>query len=198
MALLGALVLAGAVWLWLGSSVSRRMRGLDARTRPMRESTITQQHSKAQREHELSALAQAPVLADLLSAAVTAGASITEAIEVLVTVLDDPVRSQLEKVRVSLSLGGFPSVAWAELLDDEAFAPIASSVIRSAHTGAPIGVVLDAAATDLRRSHRAQVEVAARSAGVRSVAPLALCFLPAYLLVGVVPVVAGFARALFA
>jgi hypothetical protein len=36
---------------------------------------------------------------------------------------------------------------------------------------------------------------AARSAGVRAVAPLGLCFLPAFVLVGVVPTVVGLATA---
>jgi hypothetical protein len=41
------------------------------------------------------------------------------------------------------------------------------------------------------------VQAAARAAGVRVVAPLALCFLPAYLVIGVVPIVASLARGLF-
>jgi len=49
----------------------------------------------------------------------------------------------------------------------------------------------------VRLASTAALEARARAAGVRSVAPLALCFLPAYLLVGVVPVVAGFAGDLF-
>jgi len=53
--------------------------------------------------------------------------------------------------------------------------------------------VLETAAADARHANRAEVEMRARSAGVRAVAPLALCYLPAYLLVGVVPIVAGFA-----
>jgi hypothetical protein len=41
------------------------------------------------------------------------------------------------------------------------------------------------------------VEVAARSAGVRSVAPLAACYLPAFILLGIVPVVASMATDMF-
>jgi hypothetical protein len=40
------------------------------------------------------------------------------------------------------------------------------------------------------------VEVAARTAGVRAVIPLVACFLPAFILLGVVPVVAGLANEL--
>jgi len=136
-------------------------------------------------------------VADLLSAAVAAGASVQDAIDVVIPAIDEPVRSRLEGVRASIELGAPTTIAWAEMLDDEALAPIAGAVIRSAQTGSAISTVLDAAAVDMRQAHRSQVEVAARSAGVRAVAPLALCFLPAYLLVGVVPVIAGFAESLF-
>ncbi len=69
-------------------------------------------------------------------------------------------------------------------------------VVRLASTAA-LEVQVAPAAAALRKTHVAAVEARARAAGVRSVAPLALCFLPAYLLVGVVPVVAGFAGDLF-
>ena len=133
-----------------------------------------------------------------MSAAISAGASVQDALTVVTSTVDEPLRSRLNSVRASVALGAPQTVAWAQLLDDDALAPIASAVIRSAQTGSTISIVLDAAAVDMRHAHRAQVEVAARSAGVRSVAPLALCFLPAFLLVGVVPVIAGFATALFA
>ena len=45
----------------------------------------------------------------------------------------------------------------------------------------------------MRRDRQRAVEVAAQAAGVRAVAPLAACFLPAFLLLGVVPVVASLA-----
>jgi hypothetical protein len=49
-------------------------------------------------------------------------------------------------------------------------------------------------AGDLRRRRRAAAEQRARSVGVRAAAPLGLCFLPAFVLIGVVPsVVSAFA-----
>ena len=63
-------------------------------------------------------------------------------------------------------------------------------------TGAPLSSVLARIAEDMRRDRQVAVEVAARSAGVKAVAPLAACFLPAFLLLGVVPVVAALASSL--
>ena len=42
-----------------------------------------------------------------------------------------------------------------------------------------------------RQERHGQVEAAARRVGVRSVMPLMLCFIPAFLLLGVVPTVAS-------
>ena len=202
MGLIAACFVAGSVWLFLGSRAGTRLRALDAvehRGPSASSPGVRVRRSRAQREQtRLGLLAQAPVLADLMSAAISAGASVQDALTVVTSTVDEPLRSRLNSVRASVALGAPQTVAWAQLLDDDALAPIASAVIRSAQTGSTISIVLDAAAVDMRHAHRAQVEVAARSAGVRSVAPLALCFLPAFLLVGVVPVIAGFATALFA
>ena len=46
-------------------------------------------------------------------------------------------------------------------------------------------------AVDLRRGARARVEARARAVGVRAALPLGLCLLPAFVLLGVVPLVAG-------
>lgn len=199
MVLLGSISIALALWVWLSSRAPSRLYALASVDGQAESASVTSipQHRGHRMETRLQTVAQAPVVADLLSASVAAGASVPDALDVVIAVIDEPVRGRLESVRASLQLGAPATIAWADLLDDDALAPIAGAIIRSARTGASIASVLDAAAVDMRQAHRAQVEVAARSAGVRSVAPLALCFLPAYLLVGVVPVVAGFAQSLF-
>ncbi|MDB9921395.1 hypothetical protein OAD85_06490 [Actinomycetota bacterium] len=45
----------------------------------------------------------------------------------------------------------------------------------------------------MRREHRSRVEVAARTAGVKAVIPLALCFLPGFFALGVIRIVASLA-----
>ena len=49
-------------------------------------------------------------------------------------------------------------------------------------------------AEDLRRAARADVETRARAVGVKAAVPLGVCLLPAFVLVGVVPLVAGSRR----
>ncbi|MCW2777557.1 MAG: hypothetical protein JWN17_1282, partial [Frankiales bacterium] len=53
-------------------------------------------------------------------------------------------------------------------------------------------------AADARAEARSAAEQRARRAGVLAVAPLGLCFLPAFVLLGVVPVVVGLAGPLLA
>lgn len=187
MTLAAAVLLMGAVWIGLGSGVSPRLSGLAPSLRA--DPTVPAPDAAP----IVAPALQAPMVADLLAAALSAGAPMSVALQVTVDATDDPSRSVLQRVLAALELGADPSVAWARVFDQPALEPIARAVIRSHHSGAPLADVLETAATDARHAHRAEIETLARSAGVRAVAPLALCYLPAYLLVGVVPVIAGFA-----
>jgi hypothetical protein len=69
---------------------------------------------------------------------------------------------------------------------------------RAAEGGAPVAAAVSRLAADARADARARGEQAARRVGVLAVAPLGLCFLPAFVLLGVVPVIAGLAGPLFA
>ena len=70
-------------------------------------------------------------------------------------------------------------------------------MIRAHHSGAALTDVLVHLADDRRRALRTDAQAAAERAGIAIVLPLGACFLPAFVLVGVVPVVAGFAHALW-
>ncbi|WP_066521888.1 hypothetical protein [Curtobacterium ammoniigenes] len=61
----------------------------------------------------------------------------------------------------------------------------------AARAGVPVGPLLRRSAIDLRRDAAAQYRIAAERLGVRLVMPLGVCVLPAFVLVGVVPMLAG-------
>jgi hypothetical protein len=71
-----------------------------------------------------------------------------------------------------------------------------TAVSRASATGAPLAAAMRELAADERERARWAATEQARVAGVRAVGPLAACFLPAFVLVGVVPVVAGVAGSL--
>ncbi|MDI1289107.1 MAG: type II secretion system F family protein, partial [bacterium] len=133
----------------------------------------------------------------LLAATMAAGSPIRPALAAVCAAIGDPGRASLEPVVAALDLGADPATAWAPLIRDESLGAVAGAVVRSSISGSPLASVLTRIADDLRREHQVFVQVAARAAGVRAVLPLALCFLPAFLLLGVVPVVASLAGGLF-
>jgi hypothetical protein len=70
-------------------------------------------------------------------------------------------------------------------------------VARSQQTGAPLSTLLPRVAEQARAAHRVRAEARIRTAAVRLTAPLGVAFLPAFVLLGVVPVVASWAGLLF-
>jgi hypothetical protein len=91
----------------------------------------------------------------------------------------------------ALRKGVDPEMAWRPLAVDGATAPVAAAALRASRTGAPAAETVAKAARDLWRAaeHAAQSQV--HSAAVRATVPLALCFLPAFVLLGIVPTVIG-------
>jgi pilus assembly protein TadC len=140
------------------------------------------------RERERLA-AQVPLLADLLAATLASGAPLASALRATADAVGDPARSVLAPVVAATALGA--DDPWQPVRANPVLGPLADAATRSARSGAPLATVLAGAAADGRRAHQREVEVAARAAGVRAVLPLAACFLPAFLLVGVVPIVAS-------
>ena len=87
--------------------------------------------------------------------------------------------------------GADPQAAWSALALDDATAPLAAAVIRADRTGAPAATTVSRAARELREAAAAALSAEVRAVGVRATAPLALCFLPAFVCLGVVPTALG-------
>lgn len=137
-----------------------------------------------------------PHVVNLLAAALGSGAAPGEALEVVTTALPGAAVDRLAPVRNRLALGVDPGRAWGTLVGDPELAPLARTWVRAHETGAPVVASMLRLADDLTRSSRAEVESRARSVGVKAAVPLGVCLLPAFLLIGIVPVVAGMVGAL--
>jgi Flp pilus assembly protein TadB len=140
---------------------------------------------------------QIPAALDLLAACLSAGAAPAQALAAVGDAFEGEVGATLSAVARLTTLGAPIETAWSACLHDRRWAPIARAVIRAHYSGAALTDVLAHLALDRRRALRADAEAAAQRAGVRAVLPLGVCFLPAFILVGVVPVVAGFAHTLW-
>jgi pilus assembly protein TadC len=104
----------------------------------------------------------------------------------------------LAPAAASLRLGATPSQALAELADDPATEDLGRLLTRALEGGAAPADVVRRLAADRRAAARAAATEDVQRVGVAVVAPLGLCFLPAFVLLGVVPIVAGVAGRLLA
>ncbi|WP_184756550.1 type II secretion system F family protein [Streptosporangium album] len=147
---------------------------------------------RSRREHGRVA-ADLPLAADLMAACMRAGQPVAGAIDVTVEAIGGPLGDRLAWVSVQLRLGAAPEDTWQALAADRALAPMARAMSRAALSGAPVADVLTRLSDDSRHAARAMSSAAARRVGVQAVAPLGLCFLPAFVFLGIVPVVAGLA-----
>ena len=96
-----------------------------------------------------------------------------------------------------LALGRAGPLAWEELRADQSWARVAADVARAERSGTSLAAVLRVHAEDARQEARDAATKKARTVGVRSVIPLMACFLPAFVLVGVVPIVGSLLGNLF-
>ncbi|HAM23583.1 MAG TPA: hypothetical protein DCQ04_15245 [Actinobacteria bacterium] len=151
--------------------------------------------SRKSRTHRLALEIAAPTVADLMAACLASGASTAAATRATAEAVGGPVSDLLNQCVVQFNLGASPARVWKPLHDEPSLAPIARAILRSADTGAPLTAVLLRVADDLRMIRRAQLDQAAKTVGVKAVGPLGLCFLPAFMLLGVVPLIASLVMA---
>jgi len=141
----------------------------------------------------------APAVLDLLGAALLAGLNPHKAILRIADRAPEVLREDLSLAAAVLRLGGTPAAALRAAADRSGLDELraAASALEAAERwGAPPAEALAARAEALRTRSRLLAEAEAGRAAVRLAFPLVLCFLPAFVLLTVVPTVAGSLRAL--
>ena len=133
---------------------------------------------------------------ELLAACLRAGMPIPVAVRAVAEGLDAPAGQAMRRTAELLALCTDPNQAWQPVLECTATARLASTARRSGCSGIALAESLTRLAADMRASAREQSEVRAQRAGVLIAAPLGLCFLPAFLALGVIPVLIGLAAGL--
>lgn len=131
------------------------------------------------------------LLLDLVAAALAAGAPVPRALSTVADALPGRAGAPLRRAAGALTLGSSWQAAWADA--PPAARAVADALEPTAAAGASPVPLLRAAAAASRRRRRAAGRAAAGRVGVWLVLPLGLCFLPAFLLLGVVPVVLSIA-----
>ncbi|MEV6318013.1 type II secretion system F family protein [Streptomyces sp. NPDC051776] len=139
---------------------------------------------------------QLPLAAELLVACLAAGAGPREAAAAVGTSMGGPVGDGLRRAASELRLGGEPASVWGQLGELPGARGLARCLERSMSTGVPAVEPVSRLAADCRAEEARAATARARRAGVLATAPLGLCFLPAFLTVGVAPVLLGLTNGL--
>jgi pilus assembly protein TadC len=172
---------AGLIGTWWGALV-----GVAAGV--VAERILRRREPARQRQERLAAAADLPLGADLLAAALRAGAPVDGAAAAVADALGGPLGERLRRTARALQLGADPAEAWAHLAGIDGAERLAAAAVRTSASGGALARALGRLADDLRADRAAALEAAAQRAGVLIVLPLGLCFLPAFLLAGLVPV----------
>jgi pilus assembly protein TadC len=130
-----------------------------------------------------------PLALDVVAACLRAGSTGERALEAVAVDLPGPVGDALGEVAGALRAGQPAAVAWERLAALPGGQGLARAAGRSADTGAALAATLERMAVEVRSARAARAQASAGRAGVLMVLPLGLCFLPAFLLAGVAPVV---------
>lgn len=183
----GVLVFVATVTLlgwWPGAPVGLVLSVIAARV-------VGQLETAAERERKRRMLADLPLAIDLMVAALGAGRPQALVLDLVGAAQGGPLGDELSRIGRRLQTSSDPISVWADLRDDPVMAPVARAFARSSRSGASVSRVLARTAQELRREQRARTQEIARSVAVKTAAPLGLCFLPAFVVVGIVPMIIG-------
>jgi pilus assembly protein TadC len=201
------LLVAGGLWLVLPSRRMRRARARLAalgdgrrRRRTFRRrsgpSGLLRGLRRPRRRPRAAEDPRLPLSAELLAACLAAGASPMAAADAVGGSLDGPLGEGLRRAASELRLGGEPSAVWGRLGELPGAAALARQLELADTTGIPAVDAVTHAAAERRSRRVRQAQARIRRAAVYITGPLGLCFLPAFLLLGVAPVVIGLAQSL--
>ena len=143
----------------------------------------------ASRRRRCQLIIEAPQAWELLASCLTAGLPLRGAVAAVVGVYSGPIAEDLGTVLRLIDLGVSEPEAWRTLRRHPQLGSAAIDLARSAEWGTMLVDTLNHHARVGRDRRQAALQVSARAVGVRCVLPLMTCFLPAFLLIGIVPAV---------
>jgi pilus assembly protein TadC len=132
---------------------------------------------------------------DVLAACLRSGMAVSTAASATAPSAPAPLARVLNRAADLLALGADPATAWANPTapaDDHADA-LLRLARRSASSGSALAQGVAELADQSRHEAAAAASAAAERASVLIAGPLGLCYLPAFVCLGIVPVVAGLA-----
>ncbi|MFV0452621.1 MAG: type II secretion system F family protein [Propioniciclava sp.] len=197
-AALAAVAAAVAVWFWIPPSPLVRLAATPGQPGPGvvmthldRWRAVVRNRPRGRRgSRGRASVASVPHTCELLAVCLQAGAPPRTALSQVARVLAGPPRENLQRVLHRIDLGVDEADAWLVLAEAPGYERVARDIARSVRHGAALADLLRRHADAARADAQSAALARARVAGVKSVVPLVVCFLPAFLLVGVVPILA--------
>lgn len=183
-----AALIAGAAALWLLGGVSGVVAGPGVAAAAWYG--LGRLEPATRRRDRERVVAMLPLAADLMTAALSAGCPPAVAAETVGASIGGPLGRALVDTASAASVGVEPGRAWSKLAAEPSVRPLARALTAAMTRGTSPSAVLERVSADARDAARWAGEARARSLGARAAAPLGLCFLPAFVLVGVVPIIA--------
>jgi len=180
-------------WVPLLLAAALLLAGQPARTRlESREDMRAGETKTIVAQHDPLAMAST---FDVLAACLAAGMAVSAAAAATAPYAPPGLARVLRRAAHLLALGADPATAWSDT--GRPAGGQAEGLMRLARRSATSGAALAQGVTDLaaqaRHGARDAATAAAARASVLIAGPLGLCYLPAFLCLGIVPVVAGLA-----
>lgn len=132
-----------------------------------------------------------PWTLDLIAAGLRSGAPFPQVAFAVADTEDPLIGERLNRFAGAIHLGATAAEALPELGRLPGAARLARQLDRSGDTGAAVAGGLEQLAASLRAEQRTRTDERAGRAAVALVGPLCLCFLPAFVIAGIGPVVLG-------
>lgn len=141
--------------------------------------------------------AELPQACDLIVSCLSAGLPVLSAVRVVAASTTGAMAEELAEAMAKITLGVDEARVWSELAVHPPLAAFGRELARGAATGVSLAERIADVGSQARQEAAAAAEVRARKVGVSSVLPLMMCFLPSFVLLGLVPVVGGVVSKLF-
>ncbi|KRF16559.1 hypothetical protein ASG90_09755 [Nocardioides sp. Soil797] len=132
-----------------------------------------------------------PQVIQLIGLVLASGGALEEAIRQVAAAFPGPAVDPLRRAGARLAVGMAAADVWRELSDQPGLERVGRALCRAEGSGIPVAAMVQGLGADLAREERARTEDAARTVGVRAALPLGLCLLPAFLVIGILPVIAS-------
>lgn len=176
--LVGVLLACAGVW-WTESLSVKALGGVGGRAGPK---------AKRDEHQDLADPLEAACLLDVFSASLSAGLPTSKAWALAST--NGPPEASLVATLLELGAG---KLAWESLEKHPMFGPVARQAAQQTRAGSALSKGARRHAQRLRQSAKDTAVANAEKILVTIAAPLTLCFLPAFIVVGLIPLVIGLA-----